>query len=431
MKTAESIARRSTCLRTNSAGELMQVGCVIATPDFRKILAWGYNGNAAGLPNECDSTTPGACGCIHAEANAVVNCDSPRATEKLVFCTHLPCVNCFVSGTLVSSPSRIQRAYRRWYEGSVFRVVTRHGEITVTPNHPVLALGRGFSAVQSLRQGDYLLYSMGSEGLGPRGTNHKDGQPIQEVFESLARSSLPVRSAGASHQFHGDGLADTDVDVVTVDSALEDNGQSTLLHLLEQPSLPSTNTGGMELILPGSRKSTRLIPMGVGNDLCSGLQQAQLDDAAVHLMKDGEAVDRGSMFVRSDDLLRREWMTACSQVSSATLSSLAQHPTFAETIRNRSLRYTASLSEFISTPSSEIAADEIISILEYRWSGHVYNLQTAGGWYYAGTSHIIAQNCAKLLINLGNVLQVTYKHDYRIRTALELFDTVGIKHRQA
>jgi dCMP deaminase len=72
----------------------MQVGCIIATPDFRKILAWGYNGNAAGLPNECDSTTPGACGCIHAEANACVNCDSPRQTEKVVFCTHLPCVNC-------------------------------------------------------------------------------------------------------------------------------------------------------------------------------------------------------------------------------------------------------------------------------------------------------------------------------------------------
>ena len=88
------MAERSTCVRTNSAGDIMRVGCVIATPDFRKVISVGYNGNASGLPNVCDSATPGACGCIHAEANAVVNCDVPRYTEKVVFCTHLPCVNC-------------------------------------------------------------------------------------------------------------------------------------------------------------------------------------------------------------------------------------------------------------------------------------------------------------------------------------------------
>lgn len=72
----------------------MQVGCVITSMDYRKILAWGYNGNASGLSNRCDSTEPGACGCLHAEENAVINCDVPRDTPKIVFCTHLPCVMC-------------------------------------------------------------------------------------------------------------------------------------------------------------------------------------------------------------------------------------------------------------------------------------------------------------------------------------------------
>lgn len=94
MDLAVSIARRSTCIRTNSAGERIAVGCVIASPDYRKILAWGYNGNASGLTNKCDSETPGACGCLHAEENAVINCDVPRSTPKIVFCTHLPCVMC-------------------------------------------------------------------------------------------------------------------------------------------------------------------------------------------------------------------------------------------------------------------------------------------------------------------------------------------------
>lgn len=36
----------------------------------------------------------GNCGCLHAEENAVINCDTARHHEKIVFCTHLPCVMC-------------------------------------------------------------------------------------------------------------------------------------------------------------------------------------------------------------------------------------------------------------------------------------------------------------------------------------------------
>ena len=72
----------------------MNVGTVITSTDYRKVLAIGYNGNAAGLPNTCDRHEAGNCGCLHSEENAVINCDSPRSTEKHVFVTHLPCVQC-------------------------------------------------------------------------------------------------------------------------------------------------------------------------------------------------------------------------------------------------------------------------------------------------------------------------------------------------
>ncbi len=70
------------------------MGTVITTTDFRKVLAVGYNGNASGLPNSCDRDEPGNCGCLHSEENAVINCDAPRQTEKLVFVTHMPCPAC-------------------------------------------------------------------------------------------------------------------------------------------------------------------------------------------------------------------------------------------------------------------------------------------------------------------------------------------------
>jgi len=87
MEFARQIARRSTCRR-------LQVGTVITSTDFRKVLAVGYNGNASGLPNTCDRDEAGRCGCLHSEENAVINCDAPRETQKYVFVTHLPCPAC-------------------------------------------------------------------------------------------------------------------------------------------------------------------------------------------------------------------------------------------------------------------------------------------------------------------------------------------------
>lgn len=87
MDLAFNMARRSTCQR-------LQVGCVITSPDFRKVIAVGYNGGASGLENDCESLEPGKCGHLHAECNAIINCDVPRATPKIVFCTDLPCVMC-------------------------------------------------------------------------------------------------------------------------------------------------------------------------------------------------------------------------------------------------------------------------------------------------------------------------------------------------
>jgi dCMP deaminase len=87
MSLARTLARRSTCKR-------LQVGTVITSTDFRKVLAVGYNGNATGLANCCDREEAGNCGCLHSEENAVINCDSPRFMEKVVFVTHLPCIMC-------------------------------------------------------------------------------------------------------------------------------------------------------------------------------------------------------------------------------------------------------------------------------------------------------------------------------------------------
>src|SRR5437016_13636072 len=65
MRMAEELAKRSTCAR-------LRVGTVVTDQLLENVLAIGYNGNARGLPNRCDSSVPGSCGCIHSEMNALV-----------------------------------------------------------------------------------------------------------------------------------------------------------------------------------------------------------------------------------------------------------------------------------------------------------------------------------------------------------------------
>jgi dCMP deaminase len=86
MRMAEELAKRSTCAR-------LQVGTVITDASLEQVLSIGYNGNARGFPNRCDSDEAGRCGCIHSEMNALVK--SPgEVPNKVAFVTASPCVMC-------------------------------------------------------------------------------------------------------------------------------------------------------------------------------------------------------------------------------------------------------------------------------------------------------------------------------------------------
>jgi dCMP deaminase len=86
MRMAEELAKRSTCAR-------LQVGSVITSSDMTMVLGIGYNGNARGLPNRCDSSEAGKCGCVHGELNSLVKAGA-QIPGKIMFVTASPCVMC-------------------------------------------------------------------------------------------------------------------------------------------------------------------------------------------------------------------------------------------------------------------------------------------------------------------------------------------------
>jgi len=102
---ATVVGMRSTCARR-------QVGCVI-TDRHNVIIGTGYNGIARGLPHCIDNSCPGAnlksgtgldlCEAIHAEQNALINCDKHLEIYNL-YCTHSPCIHC--TKLLMNTPTQ-------------------------------------------------------------------------------------------------------------------------------------------------------------------------------------------------------------------------------------------------------------------------------------------------------------------------------------
>ncbi len=119
MRMAEELAKRSTCAR-------LQVGTVITDEHLEHVVAIGYNGNARGFPNTCDGPTPGSCGCIHSEQNALVK--SPGALRrKVAFVTASPCAAC---AKLMIQANVAYLFYRRPYRDPEGLEVLKRGGIT-------------------------------------------------------------------------------------------------------------------------------------------------------------------------------------------------------------------------------------------------------------------------------------------------------------
>jgi dCMP deaminase len=121
MRMAEELAKRSTCAR-------LQVGTVLTDSDLEHVVAIGYNGNARGFPNRCDSDEAGRCGCIHSEMNALVK--SPGdLPHKVAFVTASPCVMC---AKLMIQAKVSYLYYRHPYrDSSGLEVLDRAGIVTV------------------------------------------------------------------------------------------------------------------------------------------------------------------------------------------------------------------------------------------------------------------------------------------------------------
>lgn len=106
---AISLAELSQCKRR-------QVSCIIFDVKMRYIAAIGYNGPPSGMPNDSCNSTEGDCGCVHAEANALIKAQYEHDTSYIMFTTCAPCWHC--AGLIINSGRITQVVYRDSYRNN-------------------------------------------------------------------------------------------------------------------------------------------------------------------------------------------------------------------------------------------------------------------------------------------------------------------------
>lgn len=78
--------------------KLKQRGAIVVPKDFSEVLSVGYNGPPRNTDNDSCTGVKGACGCVHAEANAVIKL---REKAGILLCSTAPCIYC--AGLIINS----------------------------------------------------------------------------------------------------------------------------------------------------------------------------------------------------------------------------------------------------------------------------------------------------------------------------------------
>ena len=277
-------------------------------------------------------------------------------------------INCFVGSTKIQAVGA-ERVFRRHYVGPLV-VVQLHGqfEVAATPNHPVLT-PEGWVTFGSLTKGQKVFKSSGFNGPSLVESNMENVEAnFDEIFSSISKGFVHMRVAGSSADFHGDGTTQ-DVDVVFTDRGLANRASAAEEQVGDDVGLPDSNLGqGLEFGLSGKDQAPGWIRpthslVGPGDLLAPAINTPP-----------GPLKDLG--------------LTATTLLETGKI----------EVPNQRDAGHSSHLSQLHH--GQLLLGVELIEVgdVERRdFDGHVYNLQTEGGWYLA--NGLIAHNCRCSLIN--------------------------------
>jgi hypothetical protein len=137
--------------------------------------------------------------------------------------------NCLSGSAIIDINYPILKIFRRRYSNTMPSIIMDDGSIlNVTANHPILTQ-RGWQAAKEIKIGDYLIspLSQGSQAI-KRNPQHMEAT-IEQIFDALSFITQITSSLQSTTDFHGDGIADEHVDIISVNRELILNGITKFL----------------------------------------------------------------------------------------------------------------------------------------------------------------------------------------------------------
>lgn len=335
---------------------------------------------------------------------------------------------CITGDTRIQAEG-VKAVSKRWYSGRIIEIETMRGHrLTVTPNHPLLT-PEGWIAAGLVKEGDDLISSNGEQWSLIGDDHDKDIPPrVEEVTRALSMTSgvIAVEVPSATPHFHGDGI-EGEIDVVYADGELGNRIQTALAEqfgdrhfVMTDMGLVPLATGSHALLEIDRLGDTTHRVMRSGREtlpfIGGHLALSQIHTGAPipwrHTCQDQPATNDGSGYpeMRGGRLLglpksierydRVVIDPGVGAISGGTLFGNQPVPLVfrsvntalnQDTLQTIGAESTNAITDRLHAFPGAIAPDRIVKLVNRAFSGHVYNLESEQGYYFA--SGIVTHNC--------------------------------------
>lgn len=328
-------------------------------------------------------------------------------------------INCVPGDTLVSA-SHVVRAYRRWYEGDMVTIHLADGtQLSATVNHPTFT-DTGKVAFGDIVVGTNVLRNPSNTGQGVTVGEHHvydSPTPIQQVYQTLVDMGEREHATGSHMDFHGDGM-NADVEIVAINGLLTDGVHANPAESVHDGGLTeadvlsaslSSHSATTEFVTSARRAANCAVG---GSDLVGALglshvrpfqafgftgstgrdalRHQPIDDSrATEVQHLSDAVHADPVSMEGRDALVVGALPRVALglgVEVGQFQSLGTESLFQQREGDSELG-----GDVLTAESLSAQFDSVVKVERYFWSGHVYNLETCGGWYWSNT--ILQGNC--------------------------------------
>ena len=294
---------------------------------------------------------------------------------------------CLVGETPVSG-AMVRAVFRRWYDGDVVDVITESGrKFTTTPNHPMLTT-RSWVPSGKLHQGDYLVCYTGKQNLGSSGDEHVANPPtsIAEIFNTLSTVGVLGRKRTTRPDFHGDG-ADDYVDIACANSMLLLGDFAPVdEHLGKQIFTKSNRSNPTYCSRCHCLLSIQKQPCLCGTSyVYTRLKKSGSDGAIARRQLQTDALCTFTGNVTTDNVISGQVQpsrvtTSLESVGSGFASGSCQSE-FAQLSFDCIGGESSLRSGILCAEPGDIELDRVVKVAVRHFSGHVFNLYTAHGYF--------------------------------------------------